>query len=80
MTIIDTARELIGKAEAHEAIRHICEYCDADNIAKVCRALIQRTEALRELADAADKTDISGGGVIALQTAAEAARRALADD
>lgn len=53
--IPDAARELAQKTEAHEAVRHICEVCDGDNIAKVCRALIARTEALRELVDANDE-------------------------
>lgn len=49
-------------------------------VAALCRALLALDAALRRLCDAADRTDVSGGGVIAMQDARDAARRALADE
>jgi hypothetical protein len=83
MNVIEQARAWLADYMRRPVGRTINKYgAGGDDIAALCRALIQRTEALRELVAAEDAldNDPSGGACDRYKSAYRAARRSLADD
>ena len=82
MTIIEQARAWLVRYDSTPYGGLVPIDVSVDDVAALCRALIQRTEALRELVAAEDAldNDPSGGACDRYKSAYRAARRSLADD